>query len=128
MKQIMRKNDPNCCFTLMKYIKLQLSTLKDLKNAKKVKWDRSTDRPTNRPTDRPTNQQTDIVTYRVACTQLKIVDLHPVDLLHNRKVHCRLPSPFFLDLRTFFRDFFSNIRHNSIRYIFDFSLLIHLRN
>ena len=42
---------------------MHLSTLKDLKNAKKVKWDR--------PTDQPTNRQTDIVTYRVACTRLK---------------------------------------------------------
>ena len=64
MRQKMRKNVPNCCLTLMKYLNLHLPTLKELKNAKKVKWDR--------PTDQPTNQQTDIVTCRVACMELKI--------------------------------------------------------
>ena len=44
MRQKMRKNVPNCCLTLMKYLNLHLSTLLDLKNAKKVKWDRPTDR------------------------------------------------------------------------------------
>ena len=63
MRQKMKKNVPNCCLTLMKCLNLHLSTLKELKNAKKVKWDR--------PTDQPTNRQTDKVTCRVACTRLK---------------------------------------------------------
>ena len=63
MRQKMRKNDPNCCLTLMKYINLHLPTLKEPKNAKKVKW------------DRPTDRQTDIVTYWVACTRLKTCTL-----------------------------------------------------
>ena len=63
IKQNIRKSVPNCCLTLMRYLNLHLSTFKELKNAKKEKWDR----PTNRPTDR----QTDIVTCRVACTRLK---------------------------------------------------------
>ena len=51
MRQKMKKNVPNCCLTLIKYLNLHLSTLKELKNAKKVKWDRPTDQPTNRQTD-----------------------------------------------------------------------------
>ena len=35
----MKKNVPNCCLTLIKYLNLHLSSLKELKNAKKVKWD-----------------------------------------------------------------------------------------
>ena len=42
MRQKMRQNDPNYCLTLMTYLNLHLSTLKELKNAKKVKWDRPT--------------------------------------------------------------------------------------
>ena len=43
MKQKMRKNDPNCFLSLMKYLNLHLSALKGLKNAKKVKRDQPTD-------------------------------------------------------------------------------------
>ena len=66
MRQKMKKNVPNCCLTLMKYLNLHLSTLKELKNAKKVKWDRPTDQPTDRQTDKPT--------YRRSCRILKIND------------------------------------------------------
>ena len=71
MRQKMKKNVPNCCLTLIKYLNLHLSTLKELKKAKKVKWDRPTNQPTDQPTDRPTDRQTDKVAYRVACTRLK---------------------------------------------------------
>ena len=57
MRQKMRKNDPYCCLTLMKYLILHLSTLKELKNAKKVKGNRPTDRQTDRPTDRHSDLQ-----------------------------------------------------------------------
>ena len=49
----------------MRYLNINYSTFKKLKNAKKVKkvkWDR----PTDRPTDQPTDQPTDIGTYRAA--------------------------------------------------------------
>ena len=51
MRQKMRRDDPNCCLILMKYKNLHVSTLKQPKNAKKVKGDRPTDQPTDRPTD-----------------------------------------------------------------------------
>ena len=59
MRQKMRKNDPYYRFTLMKYLILHLSTLKELKNAKKSKGG-PTDQPTDRLTDQPTDRHSDL--------------------------------------------------------------------
>ena len=48
------------------------SNAKTARNAEKAKCDRPTDRRTDRRTDRPT----DTVTYRVACTRLKMNKSH----------------------------------------------------
>ena len=58
----MKKNDKNCCLTCLKYLNLDLFTVKELNNAKKVG-------PTDEPTDGPTDGPTDTVNYRVQCSK-----------------------------------------------------------
>ena len=48
----------------MRYLDMNFSIFKMLKNAKKAKCDRQTNRPTDRPPDQPTGRLTDRPTDR----------------------------------------------------------------
>ena len=88
--QIMTHKGPKICFILMRYLDMNYSIFKMLKNAKKSKvW--STDQPTDWPTD--------TASFRVACTLLKrniTMMLHMYQVFSSKLGHLNFLCALFL--------------------------------